>query len=288
MTSMKTPKFVKKHLFNYKSVDDIPKSVFNRIKVGISSNNYQHPLVSIVIIAYNEEKGILRTLSSLSEIKSKYPFEIIVVNNNSSDRTQEILDKCGVYSIFEKKQGVGYARQAGLNAAKGTFHLCGDADTIYPPDYVDIMINELKKQGVAAVFGHVSFIPDGNKSRFWLAVYEFFKDIIVMLRAINRPELSLGGASFGFVTEPARKIGWRTDIKRGEDGSMALALKKFGKIERISAFKARIWTSSRTLDADGNLFSMIAKRITRELKRVKEYFTVQKGEYKLKKENSIN
>ncbi len=287
MASLVIPNYVKKHLYTYESVDDIPCEVFDRIALEFDAKTYKRPIVSIVIIAYNEEKTILRTLSSLAAIKSSYPFEVIVVNNNSTDRTQEILDKCGVKSVFQARQGVGFARQAGLEEARGIYHLCGDADTIYPPDYIDIMMKYLRKPGVVAVFGHVSFIPDGKKSRFLLGMYEFFKDFVVMLRAINRPELSLGGASFGFVTGLGKKIGWRTDIKRGEDGSMALALKKYGKIKRVNIPQARVWTSARTLDADGNYFFMIMKRVLRELKRIKEYFTVQKGGYEMNEQNMI-
>ncbi len=287
MARLLIPEYVKKHLYSYESVDDIPDEVFDKIAVEFDAKTFKKPLVSIVIIAYNEEKTILRTLSSLSELKSDYPFEVIVVNNNSTDRTQEILDKCGVKSVFQERQGVGFARQAGLDEAKGIYHLCGDADTIYPPNYINIMVNNLKKPGTVAVFGHVSFIPDGKKSRFLLGIYEFFKDFVVMLRAINRPELSLGGASFGFVTGLGKKIGWRTDIKRGEDGSMALALKEYGKIIRVNSPQARVWTSARTLEADGNYLFMILKRVVRELKRIQEYFTVQKGVYEINEQNRI-
>lgn len=287
MLRLDVPKYIKNHLFTYDSVDDIPDRIFDKIASEFEAKVSKNPLVSIVIIAYNEEKTILRTLSSLAALESNYPFEVIVVNNNSTDRTQEILDKCGVKSVFEARQGVGFARQAGLDAAKGIYHLSGDADTIYPPQYVNVMINHLKKPGTVAVFGHVSFIPDGEKSRFQLGIYEFFKDFVVMLRAINRPELSLGGANFGFVSGLGKKIGWRTDIKRGEDGSMALALKEYGKIKRVNKGQSKVWTSARTLDADGSYFEMIWKRISREAKRISEYFTPQKGSYETKEQNII-
>lgn len=287
MATLKIPEHIKKHIYNYDNIDEIPDVIFNNISTELKYRTFSKPIVSIVIIAYNEENKIIRSLSSLSDIISKYPFEVIVVNNNSTDRTQEVIDKCGAKSVFQEKQGVGFARQAGLDVAQGIYHLCGDADTIYPPNYVDNMIEQLQKPNISAVFGHVSFIPDGKKSRSKLGIYEFFKDMVVILRAINRPELSLGGASFGFITELGRKIGWRTDIKRGEDGSMALSLKKYGEIKRLSMFKSRIWTTARTLENDGNYISMIFKRVFRELKRIKEYFTVQQGEYLLKEENRI-
>ena len=74
-----------------------------------------------------------------------------------------------------------------------------------------------------------SYIPT-SKNRITLAVYEFIRDCSLVLRRVNRPELSVGGGSFGIPMDRAREIGWYTRIKRGEDGSMAFALKQFGKI----------------------------------------------------------
>ncbi|HMR83048.1 MAG TPA: glycosyltransferase family 2 protein, partial [Niabella sp.] len=86
------------------------------------------PLVSVVIPAYNEEKGILKTLSSLSDMKTDYPTEIIVVDNNSSDNTKAIVTRAGARYIFEGRPGVENARNAGLEHAKGTYVISGDAD----------------------------------------------------------------------------------------------------------------------------------------------------------------
>ncbi|HQF28941.1 MAG TPA: glycosyltransferase, partial [Bacteroidia bacterium] len=123
------PSWVKKHYLEFNSIDEVPQEVFDRIRKGFERLHTDTPLVSIVVIAYNEEKTILKSLSSLSELASKYPVEVIVSNNNSKDRTQEILDRCGVKSVFQPLQGVGFARDAGLQIAKGVYHLCADADS---------------------------------------------------------------------------------------------------------------------------------------------------------------
>lgn len=273
MIQFTLPKWVRQHYLEYNSIDEVPQEIFDRIRKGFEKQQCEHPLVSVVVIAYNEEKTILKSLSSLSSLVSKYPIEVIVSNNNSKDRTQEILDRCGVKSVFQPLQGVGFARDAGLQIAKGKYQLCADADSIYPPNWIDEMVDPMESGEAIAVYGRVSFLPDGQKSRPSLAVYEIFKDIAIGLRAIKLPELVAGGASLGFVTETAKKIGWRTDVKRGEDGQMILAMKPLGNILMVKSHKSRIWTTARTLDADGSFFTMITKRVVKEFKRLHFYFT---------------
>lgn len=270
------PKSIQQHFIRYNAVEDIPQETFERIKSGFSKQKTDHPAVSVVVIAYNEEKTILRSLSSLSALQSKYSFEVIVCNNNSTDRTQEILDKCGVTSVFQPLQGVGNARDGGLQIAKGKYHLCADADTIYPVNWIDEMIAPLEMGEAICTYGRVSFLPDGNKSRFALSVYEIFKDIAIGLRAIKRPELVAGGASLAFFTRMGKQIGWRTDVQRGEDGQMVLSMKRYGRVKMVKTNNSRIWTTARTLDRDGTFSKMIAKRVKKEISRLPFYFTPSK------------
>lgn len=270
------PAWVKRHYITYNSVDEIPSETIERIRKGFENQRTDQPMVSIIVIAYNEEKTILKSLSSLSELKSRYPIEVIVSNNNSTDRTQEILDKCGVKSVFQPLQGVGFARDAGMQIAKGKYHLCADADSIYPASWVDEMVAPLEKGEAICTYGRVSFLPDGNKSRLSLSIYEVFKDIAIGMRSIKRPELVAGGASLAFFTRMGKQIGWRTDVKRGEDGQMVLAIKRFGYVKMVKSVDSRIWTTARTLDRDGNFLQMITKRLKRELSRLHFYFTTSK------------
>lgn len=270
------PSWVKRHYITNNSVDEIPSETIERIRKGFESQRTDQPVVSIIVIAYNEEKTILKSLSSLSELKSRYPIEVIVSNNNSTDRTQEILDMCGVKSVFQPLQGVGFARDAGMQIAKGKYHLCADADSIYPASWVDEMVAPLEKGEAICTYGRVSFLPDGNKSRLSLSVYEVFKDIAIGMRSIKRPELVAGGASLAFFTRMGKQIGWRTDVKRGEDGQMVLAIKRFGYVKMVKSGDSRIWTTARTLDRDGNFLQMISKRLKREFSRLHFYFTTSK------------
>ncbi|MFQ5448318.1 MAG: glycosyltransferase family 2 protein, partial [Saprospiraceae bacterium] len=122
------PAWVRRHQFTYSDYRSAAAERIEAIRRGLENLKAPSPAVSIVIPAYNEEKELLNTLSSLSELQPDRPTELIIVNNNSTDGTQEILDMTGVRSIMVKQQGVTYARQAGLELAKGQYILSGDAD----------------------------------------------------------------------------------------------------------------------------------------------------------------
>ena len=282
-----TPSWVRKHLHEYEDIDSIPEKVFDELRERFKKLHSASPEACIVVIAYNEEKNVLRSVSSLAAQNTNIPYEVIVVNNNSKDRTQEIIDKTGVKTVLETRQGPGHARQAGLMIAGGKYHLCADADTIYPPTYVSGMIKFLNKKNTSGVFGTYSFLTPVGKKRFTFAIYEIFRDLAVKLRSLNRPELAVGGACFGFYTEYGKKSGWRTDIKRGEDGAMLRALSIFGKVKFKQSALIRAWTSTRTLQADGNFLQIVFKMIKREFKRIDEYFYRKKGEYSDNDKNKI-
>ncbi len=285
MVAFRIPKWLHQHNLSFPSFDEIPNSVFEVLQKRYTKIHASEPVVSVVVIAYNEEQNLLKSISSLSLQKTEIPYEVIVVNNNSKDHTQQIIEKTGVRGVLEMRQGHGFARQGGLDMAKGKYHISGDADTIYPPTHVQRFYELLSQDGVSGAFGTYSFMPPQGKSRFSFALYEIFRDRAVKARALKRPELAVGGACFAFLTKAGQEIGWRTDVKRGEDGSMLLALKKYGRVVFDQGEQIRAWTSARTLIADGNFLQMIFKRIKREFKRLGEYFTSNKSGYDDKKQN---
>jgi glycosyltransferase involved in cell wall biosynthesis len=82
-------------------------------------------MLSVIIPAFNEEKFLPRCLESLKNQKFK-DFEIIVVDNNSTDKTAEIAKKFNVILVSEKSQGVAYARNKGAEIAKGEILIFND------------------------------------------------------------------------------------------------------------------------------------------------------------------
>ena len=230
-----------------KSLDEIPNTIFDDIKEKLTNRQCQSPLVSIVVIAYNEERHLASCLWSLSELQTKYPIEILGVNNSSKDRTEDIFQRLGLTYFNEPKQSPGFARQCGLDHAKGKYHFFIDADTFYPSCYVDKMMTKLLKPNVSCVGTFWSFYPDENHSRFGLFWFELIRDVFLWVQHFKRPELNIRGMTFAFNAEYARQCTIRTDIRRGEDGSLALSLKKFGKIAFLYNRKARPVTGYGTI-----------------------------------------
>ena len=241
-------KWYDKYLSIYgKSFDEIPDSVLDEIKNNLAKKQSTEPLVSIVVIAYNEERRLAACLWSLSELQTNYPIEILGVNNNSKDRTEEVYQRLGLPYFTELKQSPGFARQCGLENAKGKYHFCIDADTFYPAQYVDLMMTKLAKPNVSCVSSFWSFFPDENHSRFGLFLFEMVRDMFLFAQHFKRPELCVRGMVFAFNADYARQVTIRTDIRRGEDGSLALSLKPFGKIAFLYNRKARPVTGYGTI-----------------------------------------
>ena len=254
-----------------KSFEEIPDCVLDEIKGKLAAKQSQEPLISIVVIAYNEERRLAACLWSLSELQTKYPVEILGVNNNSKDRTEEVYQRLGLPYFNETQQSPGFARQCGLEHAKGKYHFCIDADTFYPPQYVDLMMTKLERPEVSCVSSFWSFFPDERHSAFGLFLYELVRDTFLWIQHFKRPELCVRGMVFAFKTGLARKVKIRTDIRRGEDGSLALSLKPFGKIAFLYNRKARPITGYGTLN-EGFLLHSLWNRVRFQMKGISRIF----------------
>ena len=230
-----------------KPFSEVPQHIIEEIKERLSCLQSSEPQVSVVVIAYNEECRLAACLWSLSELKSQYPIEILGVNNNSKDATENVYQTLGVPYYNETKQSPGFARQCGLQHARGKYHFFIDADTFYPSCYVDKMMQKLTKPGVSCVGTFWSFYPDENHSAFSLFLFELIRDTFLWVQHFKRPELNIRGMTFAFNADYARQCSIRTDIRRGEDGSLALSLKKFGKIAFLYHRKARPVTGYGTI-----------------------------------------
>lgn len=91
--------------------------------------------VSVIIPVHNEEKYLEKCLQSILAQTEK-PDEIIVVDNNCTDKTIKIAQEFGAKIVKEKKQGMIYARNAGFDTAQYEIIARTDADIILPKDWI--------------------------------------------------------------------------------------------------------------------------------------------------------
>ena len=95
--------------------------------------------ISVVIPCYNEEDGVRHVIEGMP----KYVDEIVVVDNNSTDRTGDVARSLGAKVVFEKRPGYGAAYKAGLPAATGDIVATLDGDGSYPSDVIQELVEQL-------------------------------------------------------------------------------------------------------------------------------------------------
>ena len=122
--------------------------------------------LSIIIPAFNEERLIIECLDSISESltanqKDGFTSEIIVVDNNSSDKTAELAKQMGVQVVFEPINQIGRARNAGAAVATGDWLLFVDADSLLNPGMVTDIL-QMIEGGKHIGCGSTMVMPDLN------------------------------------------------------------------------------------------------------------------------------
>ncbi len=240
-----------------KPFNEVPEEIINGTRERLAALQSANPIASIVVIGYNEETHLQACLWAISEIRCKYPVEIIGVDNDSKDRTAEIYEKSGIPYYTEYQHSCGYARRCGLQHARGKYYFDVDSDTLYPPMYYELMLDQLMKPGIVAVSATWSYFPDENHSKFGLKMFELCRDLFLYIQHFKRPELSVRGLVFAYNADLGRKEEYRVDIIRGEDGSMALALKKYGKIKFVRDRLCRAITGYGTMGSQSMWHSFI-------------------------------
>lgn len=105
--------------------------------------------LSLVVATYNRAEQLMITLQSVAE-QSKNPalWECVVVDNNSSDNTKQRIDefitkhpKLNIVYLFESKQGLSHARNAGIEKAQGDIIAFIDDDERIVPDFISAYIH---------------------------------------------------------------------------------------------------------------------------------------------------
>ncbi len=112
--------------------------------------------ITVIIPAYNEEKMIATCIEHVLNQTIKAD-EILVIDNNSTDKTAEIIKKYPVTYIRETKQGIIPARNRGFNEAKGDIIARTDADTRVPNDWIEKIKKDFKENDILAATGPVTF-----------------------------------------------------------------------------------------------------------------------------------
>ena len=103
-------------------------------------------MISVVITAFNEEKIIAHTIDSIDAVlkKQKVEYEIIIINDGSTDQTKEILNKFDDIILISREvnRGYGFSLKEGIRESNGNMILIIDADGSYPVDEIPNLISK--------------------------------------------------------------------------------------------------------------------------------------------------
>ena len=106
--------------------------------------------LSVIVPVFNEEKTILKVLQALNKLQLEdTALEVIVVNDGSNDRTNEILaEHKNLYNLYlknEKNQGKGAAIIKGIEVSNSDYIIFQDSDLEYDPNNFDNFVKIIKK-----------------------------------------------------------------------------------------------------------------------------------------------
>ncbi len=194
-------------------------------------------MISFIIPAYNEELELSSTIASIRVAASgvTQPYEIIVVDDASTDATAELAAQAGARVISINRRQIAAARNAGARAAQGDYLFFVDADTRINPKHIYEAIAALKA-GYAG--GSARVITDGTIPMWGRIFVRAFCTVYFALK--------LGAGAFLFTTRRNFDIivGFDEQYFIGEEVYFSLALRKLG---RFKVLREPIVTSGRKL-----------------------------------------
>src|SRR4030095_9516933 len=141
--------------------------------------------LSIIIVNYNVYDDVKNCIESIYKHIKNIIFEIIVVDNNSSDKS--IYEISNLYSkitfiALESNKGFGYANNIGMRKAKGKYLLLVNPDIVFHDNSVGIMYDFIEKNDTVGVVGPIQYKPKTGLEYY----YTFFPTLYSRLMQENR------------------------------------------------------------------------------------------------------
>ena len=200
-------------------------------------------MISFIVPAHNEEELLGRTLTTLRDAAERLaqPFEMIVVDDASTDSTRAVADEHGATVVNVSLRQIGMVRNAGARAAKGNILVFIDADTLVPPETIRAALSALD-QGAIGGGATITF----DESPGWWA-----RTLTGMWNAISR-RMRWAAGCFIFVRREAFDSvgGFDAEYFIGEEVILSAALKRVGRFVILPQY---VSTSSRKVQLHGKI-----------------------------------
>jgi cellulose synthase/poly-beta-1,6-N-acetylglucosamine synthase-like glycosyltransferase len=186
---------------------------------------------SVIICAHNEEKSLQQTLESVyAQDFPRDEYEVVVIDNVSTDSTAAIAKKLGASVVPEEHKGLVFAREKGARVAKGEIIAYTDADTRVPKDWLKRIISAFDQDPSLVGYGGTYRISSGPRITQFLVnhgMYYFY-----LVGKILTRKWVLIGPNMAFKASAFKKTGgFDTTVMQGEDIDICQKLYKFGKVK---------------------------------------------------------
>ena len=200
-------------------------------------------MISFIIPAYNEEALIEETVTQLKKAADelKLDYEIIVVDDDSSDRTAELANASGAKVICAKNRQIAATRNAGAKAAMGDIFIFVDADTLIPVNTLALALRALENGAVG-----------GGATIKFRGQIPFAAQIFAVFVQLSMRIAKLVGGCFMFMTRNAFEEagGYDESIYASEEIWLAMKLRNQG---RFVVLHENVLTSGRKIRQYGLL-----------------------------------
>ncbi|HET9011647.1 MAG TPA: bifunctional polysaccharide deacetylase/glycosyltransferase family 2 protein, partial [Gemmatimonadaceae bacterium] len=215
------------------------------------------PPVSILVPAYNEAVGIERAVRSLAA--SEYPdFEIVVVDDGSDDGTGQLVERLeleNVHVIHQPNGGKHAALNRAVAAARHDILVTVDADTVFEPETLRLLVQAFRDEEVGAVSGNTKVGNRGGLLGRWQHIeYVMGFNLDRRLYDVLRCMPTVPGAIGGFRRAALADAGGVSGATLAEDTDLTLAIGRAGW-RVVYEEEARAWT-----EAPGSLSALWRQR----------------------------
>ncbi len=204
--------------------------------------------LSIIIPAFNEEAYLPSTLDSIQSAAAQMrrrvdvEIDIIVVDNNSEDRTAAVALDRGARVVHEPVQGIARARNSGAHNAEGDVLVFIDADVIVPPNLLEVIYAAMSDPTCVGGAADVEYRPQRIIMRLYLGAWRILAHLTGMAQ---------GPTQFCRKSIFEQLVGYDEKAWIGEDVDFYWGLKKFARASKRTARfirRPRVQPSCRRFD----------------------------------------
>ncbi|MDE3110532.1 MAG: glycosyltransferase family 2 protein [Acidobacteriota bacterium] len=208
--------------------------------------------ITVIVCTYNRCKSVPATLESIAAQTFPEPveWEVLVVDNNSSDRTAEVVEEVSrrypgrFRYLFEPRQGLSQARNAGVNAARGDILVFTDDDITVEPGWLESLTSGLDTGEWAGAGGRILRRWTCSPPK-WLSIQGRYERMAFPIFTFDKGSVQgelddfAAGANMAYRREVFQKYGYfRTDL--GRCGDVLLAGEEVEFARRIRAAGERL------------------------------------------------